>query len=98
MAMNGKEAIDLLLKNAFDIVLMDIQMPEMDGYSAIKYIREEMKNNVPIIALTAGLFTDELHNCERIGANACISKPINPNSLCDLILNLVKEHKNKFEK
>ena len=98
MAINGKEAIDLILKNVFDVVLMDLQMPEMDGYSAIKFIREEMKNNVPIIALTAGLFTNDMNNCERIGANACISKPINPNGLCNLILNLIQEHQSKFKK
>ena len=94
MAMNGKEAIDILLKESFEIILMDLQMPEMDGYAAIKYIREEMKNNVPIIALTAGLFADESSDCERIGTNACISKPFNPDGLCDLILNLVKKYKN----
>jgi CheY-like chemotaxis protein len=90
MALNGKQGIELLLKHSFDVVLMDLQMPEMDGYSAIKYIRQEMKNSIPIIALTASLFSDEADECERIGTNACISKPIDPNALCGLISSLVK--------
>ena len=93
LAINGREAIDILLKDNYDIVLMDLQMPEMDGYSTIQYIRETMKDNIPIIALTAGLFADELEACERIGANACISKPIDQNGLCDLISNLTMEYK-----
>lgn len=94
MAKNGKEAIALLNDNTFDIVLMDLQMPEMDGYAAIKYIRNNMKNNVPVIALTAGFFIDEINECLSIGANACISKPIDSKSICELIINLIKEHKN----
>lgn len=90
MAMNGKEGISLLRNNHFDLVLMDLQMPEMDGYAAIKYIRQEMKSSIPIIALTASLFVDESAECIRIGANACISKPINSVEMCELILSMVK--------
>lgn len=92
--MNGKEAIRLLTETAFDVILMDLQMPEMDGYSAIKHIREEMKITVPIIALTAGLFADESRDYERIGTNACVSKPIDPAGLVELIAKLIKENKN----
>lgn len=98
MAMNGKEAIALLKNTSFDMVLMDLQMPVMDGYDAIKYIRNEMKNSVPIIALTAGLFIDEVNECLSIGANACVSKPIDPKGICEQIANMVKEHKNLSDK
>ena len=95
MAINGKEAIKLLDEEPFDIVLMDLQMPEMDGFTTIEYIRAELHNNIPIIALTAGVFVEDYERCERLGANACISKPVNQTVLCDLILNLTNSSKGK---
>jgi CheY-like chemotaxis protein len=93
MAMNGRDAIDMLLKVPFDIVLMDLQMPEMDGFTAIERIRKEMKSDVPIIALTAGLLVEEIAQCEQIGANGCMSKPIDPTGLCEMVAKLTKEHR-----
>ena len=91
-AMDGNEAIACLLNDRFDVVLMDLQMPGMDGLEATKYIRGEMNSNVPIIALTADMFANETGEYAGAGINAYISKPFDPSILCDLILNLIKEH------
>lgn len=93
--LNGKEAIDLLSQeNAFDIVLMDIQMPGMDGFKATKYIRKDLKNNIPIIGLTADLVAAATEECTQAGMNACVCKPFDPKSLCNLILSMIKDEKN----
>ncbi|MEO6231674.1 MAG: response regulator [Ferruginibacter sp.] len=76
IANNGKEAIELLGKNQYNLVLMDIQMPEMDGYTATQAIRNELKLNIPIIAMTAHALEGERKNCLSYGMNEYISKPI----------------------
>jgi CheY-like chemotaxis protein len=91
-AMDGNEAVAFLRNEHFDLVLMDLQMPGMDGLEATKYIRGEMNSNVPIIALTADMFANETGEYAGAGINAYISKPFDPCILCDLILNLIKEH------
>jgi CheY-like chemotaxis protein len=95
IASSGREAIDQLSSAAhFDIVLMDLQMPGMDGFTTAKYIRNEMKNNVPIIGFSASIFADEMNECIDAGMNTCILKPFDPNGLCELILSVVKNCKN----
>lgn len=91
--LDGNQAIDSLLENQFDLVLMDLQMPGMDGFQAARYIRNKLKSKVPIIALTADIFANETNECLEAGINACIAKPFDANSLCDLILNLTRESK-----
>src|ERR1700722_1055913 len=62
--LNGKEAIELLAAaNNFDVVLMDIQMPGMDGFMATEYIRKDLKNNIPIIGLTADMLVTATDEC-----------------------------------
>jgi len=93
--LNGTEAINLLLKtNNFDVVLMDIQMRGLDGFKTTQYIRKDMNNNIPIIGLTADLFATATDECTEAGMNACVCKPFDPNSLCELILSVIKEVKN----
>lgn len=92
IAMNGQEAIDLLKEKKFDIVLMDLQMPGMDGFAATEYIRKEMKSDVPIIAVTADIFVSETRECLDAGMNACVSKPFDIDNLCELILSLRKKN------
>ena len=76
---NGKIALELLSTNRFDLILMDIQMPVMDGYMATKEIRKSQNNhNTPIIAMTANAMTHDVRRCLEIGMNDYISKPINP--------------------
>lgn len=95
-AINGQQAIDCLAQGDFDIILMDLQMPEMDGYTAAKYIRNNMHLQLPIVAVTASISDAELNESINCGMNAYISKPFDPDSLCDTILNLVKETKCKI--
>ena len=91
--LNGREAIELLQERKFDIVLMDLQMPEMDGYMAARYIRKDMNIDMPIIAVTASISDEELNQSIADGMNAYISKPFDPDTLCTTILSLVKENK-----
>jgi two-component system sensor histidine kinase/response regulator len=88
--LNGKEAINLLKQYKYDIVLMDIQMPEMDGLTAIRYIRQDLKDNTPVIGITAGINPDENQECLDLGMNACVSKPVEPAALCNLILESIQ--------
>ena len=90
---NGSVAIDEMRQTAFDIILMDIQMPERDGYEATRYIRDELRSLVPIIALSASKLEDDQKKCIAAGMNTCISKPFDPVELCELILKVLKETK-----
>lgn len=82
---NGAEAIEAIKKTNFSIVLMDIQMPEMDGYSATSIIRNELKNEVPIIAMTAHAMVGEKEKCFQLGMNDYVSKPIKETILYNMI-------------
>ncbi|CEG76390.1 Putative Atypical/HISK protein kinase [Rhizopus microsporus] len=75
IASNGKEALDLILKQEFDVVFMDLYMPEMDGLEATRHIRQELKKNVYIIALTASASKQDRNICIESGMNDFISKP-----------------------
>jgi len=84
VAENGVLALEKLKQNVYDIVLMDIQMPEMDGHTAAKKIRNEMPlpiNKIPIIAMTAHASVNEIENCFQEGMNEYISKPFDPSDL-----------------
>jgi two-component system, sensor histidine kinase len=90
IADNGKEAINQLKKGEFDIVLMDVQMPVMDGITATEKIRKT-GNKIPIIALTANAFKEDIDKCLKAGMNDFISKPIKMNKFISIIYsNLVK--------
>lgn len=93
---NGQEAIEKLESNAFDIVLMDMQMPVMDGYTAMRIIRSNTESNyskIPIIALTAHVFSGELEKCIQAGATDYLSKPFEPKELFGMIWKLAKDSK-----
>ncbi|MGC4037416.1 MAG: ATP-binding protein [Chitinophagaceae bacterium] len=83
---NGKEALAKLSTKKFDAVLMDIQMPEMDGYSTTKQLRNELNTDIPIIAMTAHAMPGEREKCISLGMNDYISKPINEEELYKLLL------------
>ncbi len=87
IAKNGQYALDALEKDPhIDIVLMDIMMPEMDGYEAMKHIRGQDKfKKLPIIALTAKAMKHDKAKCIQAGANDYLSKPIDSNKLLSLI-------------
>lgn len=82
---NGKQVIEELQKNSYSIVLMDIQMPEMDGYTATSIIRNELKLDIPIIAMTAHAMAGEREKCLQLGMNDYVSKPIKETILYNMI-------------
>ena len=86
-AENGQKALDILDTHAdIDLVLMDIMMPEMDGYEAMKRIRSQRKfKNLPIIALTAKAMKDDKQKCIDAGANDYITKPVDIERLLSLM-------------
>jgi PAS domain S-box-containing protein len=94
IAENGKIAIEKLKTNQYDIVLMDLQMPEMNGFEATEYIRETLKLTIPIIALTADVTTVDLAKCKAVGMNDYIAKPIDERVLYSKIVGLIKKPKN----
>jgi signal transduction histidine kinase/CheY-like chemotaxis protein len=75
-AYNGERAVELLQEREYGLVLMDIQMPVMDGYTASRHIRDQLKLDVPIIAMTAHVMPGERERCLGYGMNDYISKPI----------------------
>ena len=87
LANNGREAVETLDQDpAFDIVLMDIMMPEMDGYQAMAHIRQQPRfANLPILALTAKAMKDDRAKCLEAGANDYCSKPIDMSKLTSLM-------------
>ncbi|MBK6967518.1 MAG: PAS domain S-box protein [Bacteroidales bacterium] len=89
IAGNGKIAIGKLETNNYDIILMDLQMPEMNGFEATDYIRDKMKSKIPIIALTADVTTVDLAKCKAVGMNDYIAKPVDERLLYRKIVGLV---------
>lgn len=89
IANNGKEAVYLLSKNKYDIILMDVQMPEMDGLEATRIIRNKkssvLQHDIPIIALTANAFNNSRNEIKEAGMNDFISKPLIPELLHNLL-------------
>ncbi|KZN30492.1 histidine kinase [Pseudoalteromonas luteoviolacea S2607] len=86
IADNGQIAVDMVNEEQFDIVLMDIQMPVMDGYSAAKNIRKNSKfDTLPIVAMTANVMKEDLEKCEQAGMDGHIGKPINFNQMAETI-------------
>ena len=88
LAENGLIALDIISKNDFNLVLMDINMPEMDGYMTTKEIRSgkyTQNSEIPIIAMTASAFIGDNQKCFKAGMNDYISKPFNPQDLLEKI-------------
>ncbi len=87
VAGNGLEAISALQKGQYDLVLMDVQMPYMDGIEATRKIREELHlTTLPIIAMTAHAMTGDRERCIQAGMNDYASKPVNPSTLVHTIM------------
>ncbi len=98
-AKNGKIAVDKVRENKYDIVLMDMQMPVMDGVTATKEIRRNIKRlALPIIAMTANVMTNDQNKCIQAGMNDYISKPIDPNQLFSILLKWIPFRKVSTEK
>ena len=92
VAENGLIAIEKLKTNTYDIILMDLQMPEMNGFEATDFIRNTMHSDIPIIALTADVTTVDLEKCRFVGMNDYIAKPVDEKLLYSKIVSLVKKY------
>jgi len=84
---NGKEALNALETLSYDLVLMDVQMPEMDGFEATKKIRdsESAFRNLPVIAMTAQAMKGDREKCLKAGMDDYVSKPVRPQELEEVI-------------
>ena len=95
-AKNGQEAVEMVDKGGFDIVLMDIKMPVMDGLSATRAIRSLERSDaksVPIIAMTANVFDEDVERSLQSGMNAHLSKPVEPDILYETLSKLIGQRK-----
>ena len=90
---NGTEALEEIQQNKYSLVLMDIQMPQMDGYTATQKIRNDLNSAIPIIAMTAHAMAGEREKCLSFGMNEYLSKPIREDELFQII-NSVLNKKN----
>lgn len=87
IADNGKIALEKLQEHDYDLILMDVKMPVMNGFEATKIIRQipSKKSNIPIIALTANAVPEQLEKCKMVGMNEIVTKPINGEELFEKI-------------
>jgi signal transduction histidine kinase/ligand-binding sensor domain-containing protein/DNA-binding response OmpR family regulator len=93
VAQNGKEVLEILQNGPFDLVLMDVQMPEMDGFVATREIRKwehGRQAHVPVIAMTAHAMKGDRENCMEVGMDGYIAKPINRTALQQVIEEVLK--------
>jgi signal transduction histidine kinase/CheY-like chemotaxis protein/HPt (histidine-containing phosphotransfer) domain-containing protein len=90
---DGALALEILGKESFDLVLMDIQMPVLDGYHATQRIRQELKLELPVIAMTAHSMEGELQKCMSFGMNDYISKPFKEEELYHIIRKYLGEER-----
>ena len=96
-AVSGREAIESLEKQTFDLILMDVQMPDLDGFEATQVIREKERgtgNRVPIIALTAHAMEGDRNRCLAAGMDGYVSKPITAQALLAAIESALSTSKN----
>lgn len=91
IAVDGQDAVQKIQANYFDAVLMDLQMPNMDGYEATRIIRSESRfADLPIIAMTAHALSDVRENCLHIGMNGYVTKPLDPDELLTSLIDFIK--------
>lgn len=92
-AANGVEALELLKGNSYDVILMDCEMPLMDGYKATVEIRETLKSRIPVIAMTAHAMKGDREKCLSFGMDDYLSKPVSPSDLIKTVKKWI-EHEN----
>lgn len=94
---NGQMACEKIASNEYDLVLMDCEMPVMDGYTATRKIRQSGESKVPIVALTAHATEEAQRLCEEVGMDAYMSKPIRKEQLCDVVCQVLLGRKKPGE-
>ena len=103
-AWNGQEAVEVFEKSVsgeFDVILMDVMMPVMNGYEATKIIRSMDRSDakkIPIIAMTANAFVEDRIKSKEAGMNEHVSKPIDMKLLVEIIAELAGKNKNREDK
>jgi CheY-like chemotaxis protein len=95
---NGFDAVEKVFKNKYDLVLMDIQMPVMDGTTALYAIHKKFDDRVPVVALTAAAFKSEVKHMSVLGFSDCITKPIDQKSLEQKLIDFFSNSKSNSEK
>ncbi|MVN90468.1 response regulator [Mucilaginibacter aquatilis] len=88
LACNGKETVDALAQTHYDVVLMDVQMPEMDGLEATRYIRKHHRHQPHIVAMTANAMVEDRQECYDAGMNNFLTKPIKLEALMSVLENI----------
>lgn len=89
VANNGQEALDLYFASSYELVLMDLQMPVMDGYEATRLLRKK-DQSIPIVALTANAMSEEVEKTQALGMNDHLSKPIDVQRFYKTLLTFIK--------
>ena len=97
IANNGQEGIDQFLKKEFDLILMDLQMPVMDGYQTTTHIRQTLHSDIPIIAMTAHSLVGEQEKCFELGMNGYVAKPFKQEQLLTAIETVLSGRSKKPE-
>jgi CheY-like chemotaxis protein len=87
LAEDGQQALDLARQNRYDLILMDMQMPNLNGVDATKAIRADSLNRAtPILAMTANAFDEDRQACLEAGMNEHLAKPVDPDLLYETLL------------
>ena len=96
LARTGSEAVDMWEKGRYDLIIMDVQMPRMDGITATQIIREKEKTSgrhIPIIAMTAHAFEEDKTRCMSAGMDGYLTKPLDIQRGMEVIINLMKNNR-----
>jgi len=98
VAENGQVAVEMLRQHPrdYDVVLMDVQMPVMDGFEATRVIRHELNLELPVLAMTAGVLQSEKDECTAAGMNDFIAKPVDVDQMMGTIVRYIPAHKRRL--